>query len=60
MSDERTIPWATEKVLLMAGIPLSEASDHVVALAQQCLDRAYYVDLAANELLRRLGFREVS
>jgi hypothetical protein len=46
---------AVEMVIQWAGIPLKDADEHIVALAQRCLDQCYYLDRAAIELRRRLG-----
>lgn len=46
--------WAETKVLECAGIPADEADEWLVALAGMCLNRCYYIDQSARELLRVL------
>jgi hypothetical protein len=49
-----------ELVLQTAGIRLEDATDELVALAEECLARHRYYDQAANLLLKKLGCREIS
>lgn len=49
--------WATKTVIQMAGIRLEDADEWIVALADDCLERCYYLDRAAEELIYRLRGR---
>lgn len=44
--------WDVEKVIQMSGFRLEDADDWLVALAERSLERCYYLDRAAEELLR--------
>jgi hypothetical protein len=46
--------WAVEKVIQSAGIPLENVDDDLVDLAELCLERCYYIERAAEEMLRIL------
>ena len=49
--------WAVRHVLASAGIEVDEATDREIALARAALERCYYIDLAASELIAMLGGR---
>lgn len=49
--------WNAKMVIQMAGIPLEKADAWLVDLAEECLERCYYLDRAAQELIRVLGGR---
>jgi hypothetical protein len=51
--------WAAEKVIESAGIDPKDADEYLVALAEKCLAKCYYIDRAADEMLRVLdGWRQ--
>lgn len=49
--------WNAKMVIQMAGIPLEDADDYLVDLAEMCVERCYYLDRAAQELIRVFGGR---
>lgn len=49
--------WNAKMVIQMAGIRLEDADEWLVGLAEDCVERCYYLDRAANELLRILDAR---
>lgn len=44
--------WNAKMVLEMAGIQPAEADDWLVDLAEDCAERCYYLDRAAEEFMR--------
>lgn len=46
--------WAVSHIIEGAGIRLEDADDYIIALAEQCKERCYYIDQASNELIRML------
>ncbi len=46
--------WNEKMVIQMAGIPLEDATDTVIAVAARVLERCYYLDRAAEYLLDTL------
>ena len=55
MSEQRRIDWTVGHIIESAGISLADADDRIIALAEICKERCYYIDRAAKELLRMLG-----
>lgn len=48
------LDWSQQKVVECAGIRLEDVTPEIAFLAKTALDRCYYIDQAANELLRML------
>jgi hypothetical protein len=51
--------WTEQRVIEMAGIPMSEADNEIIIYTGLALKRCYYLDRAAEELLRILGCAEL-
>lgn len=49
--------WAVEKVILMAGLRVEDATPELRSIARSCVDRCYYLDRAAEEFIRYLDKR---
>lgn len=49
--------WNAKMVIQMAGIELKDADEWLVDLAEHCIERCYYLDRAAEDLIRILGGR---
>ena len=47
--------WNAKMIIQLAGLRLDEADDRIIALAERCADRFYYLDLAASELIHILS-----
>jgi len=52
MTERRKIDWSVEHIIHGAGISLEDADDYIIALAEQCRERCYYIDRASEELIR--------
>lgn len=48
------LSWSEEKVVQSAGFRLEDVDDRIAILARIALERCYYIDRAAEELLRML------
>lgn len=51
---DRRLDWTVEKIIQSAGIPLEDADDYIVALAEKCKEQCYYIDRAAQALINTL------
>ncbi len=51
------LTWSEEKVVQSAGFRLEDVDDQIAILARIALERCYYIDYAAEELLRMLDCR---
>ena len=49
------ISWAAQKVIDSAGIRPEETDEFLVSLAERCLEKCYYIDRAADEMLYLLN-----
>jgi hypothetical protein len=57
MTERRNIDWAVGHIIQSAGIPLDEADDRIIRIAEECKERCYYIDAAARELIDMLDGR---
>lgn len=46
--------WHVKMVIQMVGLDPEDADGWLIALAEDCLERCYYLDRAAEALLREL------
>lgn len=46
--------WNAKMIIQMAGIPIEDADDYLILLADDCAERFYYLDLATREFCRIL------
>lgn len=46
--------WNTKTVLQMADIPLEDADEYLIAVAETAIERCYYLDRAAEYVLEVL------
>ena len=47
--------WSEQKVIEFAGFRMEDANDTIITMAGIALERCYYIDRAAEELLHMLN-----